>query len=186
MIAIIHTLGSLSFMNLLWLFILSFIIHELEEWNIADFEHRNFINMPAASNTRNARGWIIFISLAAILWAAAGTLPGTPAAAAWVFLPAVILACGNALQHVYWSVYFRQYAPGLVTAVLLLLPLGSLLVWRYVQQEYAPLWYLMLWLGILGLNLAQTVIYGKRTLPLIHGIYKIGDWFAGKVLRINA
>ena len=85
--------------------------------------------------------WIAFVSLVGLIWCAVSTLPGNPTIAAWVFIPAVAVMLQNGLQHVYWSFYFKQYAPGVITSALLLIPLGCYIMVGAVQQGYAPFWY---------------------------------------------
>jgi len=179
--SVFATLENLGFLNLLWLFVFAFIVHELEEWNITDFEHRSFVGAPSTATTKNARIWIAFICTVGLIWCAAATLPGNPTVAAFVFLPAVALAAGNALQHIFWSLYFRQYAPGVITAVLLLIPLGGYLTITAIHQDYVPLWYVAIWLGVIALVMMQTVRSGNQASPMIHGIYNLGNWIAEKL-----
>jgi hypothetical protein len=84
---------------------------------------------------------IAFICTVGLIWCTAATLPGIPSLAAWVFLPAIAVALQNALQHAFWSVYFKQYAPGVITAVVLLIPIGSYVAAWAVRQGYVSVWY---------------------------------------------
>ncbi|MBN1312441.1 MAG: HXXEE domain-containing protein [Anaerolineae bacterium] len=127
------------------------------------------------------RIWIAFICTVGLIWCAAATLPGKPPIAAFVFLPAVVLVAGNALQHIFWSFYFRQYAPGVITAVLLIIPLGGYLTITAIQQHYVPLWYVAAWLGVMAVVVVQTVRSGNRASPMIHRIYNLGNWIAEKL-----
>jgi hypothetical protein len=81
------------------------------------------------STDKSIRVWIIFFILIVFAWGAVATLPGNPVFAAYVFHPAIALAMQNALQHVYWLFYFKQYAPGIVTSFLEP-KVSSLFVWR--------------------------------------------------------
>src|SRR5512137_385488 len=138
---ILTALEALDFLTALWLFLLAFVLHELEEWHITEFERRNFVEVPPTATGRSARMWIAFICTVGLIWCAAATLPGIPSVAAWVFLPAIALALPNALQHAFWSLYFKQYAPGVITAVALLIPIGGYVAAWAVWQGYVPLWY---------------------------------------------
>ncbi len=168
----------IDFITGLWLFVVAFILHEFEEWNIVRWYHRNYVDLPPTTD-RAARTWIVFVSLVGLFWCAAATLPGDPTIAAFVLLPAVALALQNALQHVYWLFYFKQYAPGIVTAALLLIPFGVYLALRAVGERYVPVWYV----GILGLlilpGLVQTAKAGNRMTPQIRRIHQLG-------IRLNA
>ncbi|MBN1218742.1 MAG: HXXEE domain-containing protein [Anaerolineae bacterium] len=178
---ILTVFEHLNFLSMLWLFLIAFVIHEVEEWNITDFERRNFVGVPATVTKKNARMWIGIVCVVGFAWCTAATLSGNPTVAAYVFLPAIALALGNALQHIFWTFYFRQYAPGLVTAVLLLIPLGGYVFIRAVQQGYAPLWYVAILAGLIALLLVHTVRAGNEMTPPIRAIYTLGNWLAEKL-----
>lgn len=178
--SILSAIKQFDFLMLLWLFNLAFFIHELEEWNITKFELRNFVNIPAVVTTRNARAWIGIICTICLLWCAVATLFGNPVIAAYVFLPAVTLAIGNAIQHVYWTFYFRQYAPGVVTAILLVIPLSLLIFVQAIWQGYTSPWYVAALVGPVTLLLIHTVKAGNEMTPPIRAIYGLGNWLAEK------
>lgn len=179
--SVLTSLTRLDFVVVLWLFLGAFILHELEEWNITEFERRNFVGVPATATARNARMWIGFICVVGLVWCAAATLPGDPAIAACVFLPAVALALGNAFQHVFWTFYFRQYSPGLISAVLLLIPLGGYTIVTAVQAAYAPLWYAVALAALIVVPLAQAVRAGNEMTSPIRAVYGLGGWLAERI-----
>jgi hypothetical protein len=178
---ILTVFERLDFLSMVWLFLIAFVIHEAEEWNITDFELRNFVGVPATVTKKNARTWIGIICVVGLVWCAAATWPGNPRLAAYVFLPAVALALGNALQHVFWTLYFRQYAPGVISAMVLLVPLGGYLVVRAVQQGYAPPGYAAVLVVLMLFPLVQTVRAGHEMTAPIRGIYRLGNWLAEKL-----
>lgn len=176
-------LENFDFRSALWLFLIAFVLHEAEEWNIAEFEHRNFVGLPPAATHKSARTWVVFICVVGFVWCAAATLSGSPTVAAFVFLPAIALALQNALQHVYWSFYFRQYAPGVITSVLLLIPIGCYLLAKAVQQGHAPVWYVAVWAVLIGLGLIQTVRAGNKMTPFIRAVHNIGIRLSEKIFK---
>ncbi|MEW6403274.1 MAG: HXXEE domain-containing protein [Chloroflexota bacterium] len=108
------------------------------------------------------------------LWTGTAILPGNPTVAAFVLLLAFGLMLQNALQHIYYLFYFRRYAPGIVTSVLLLIPTIAYLVTRAVQQGYVPIWYAILLVVLLIPNLVQTVRARNTMLPSFQAIHKLG------------
>ncbi len=107
------------------------------------------------------------------------TLPGNPVLAAYVFLPAIAVATQNALQHVYWLFYFKQYAPGIITSAVCLIPLGVYLVLRAVLQSYVSFWYVGILMLLLIPGLVQTVQAKNRMTKQIRAIHHLGIKLAG-------
>ncbi len=180
---LVTTLEQVNFLSMLWIFYFVFVLHELEEWNIDRFEHRHFEGLSPAATDRSARLWIGFVVLVGLIWCAAATLPGNPTLAAWIFLPAVAILLMNALQHVFWAYYFRGYAPGVITAVLLLIPFGFYLIARAVAQGYVPVWYAVVLAAFVVVGVAQTVRAGNRMTPVIRAINDVGIWISGRLSR---
>jgi hypothetical protein len=171
---ILTALEQINFLNTVWLFFLVFVLHEIEEWNIDQFERRNFVGLPPAATDRSARMWIAFISLVGLIWCAVAILPGNSTIGAWIILPAIALMVQNALQHVYWSFYFRQYSPGVITAALLLIPLGCYIIVRAVGQGYVPIGYAAVCAVLIVIGSAQTIKAGNKMTPLVRAINNIG------------
>jgi hypothetical protein len=174
---------SLKFLTALWLFLLAFVLHELEEWHITEFERRNFVEVPPTATGRSARMWIAFICAVGFIWCAAATLPGIPSLAAWVFLPAIVATLTNALQHVYWTWHFKQYAPGIVTAVMLLIPIGGIMAAWAVHHRYVPAWYLAILAGLGVWVFIHTARDGNRMSPIIRGVYNFGFRLSERLLK---
>jgi hypothetical protein len=165
-----------DFSSVLWLLVGAFVLHEAEEWNITAFERRNFVDLPPQVTEENGRAWLVFICVVAAGWCAAATLPGSPKLAAFVFLPAVGLAVANALQHVFWAIYFKEYAPGVVSAVLLLLPLAIYVAARAGLRDLVPLWYLLGLALMIAVIVGNTVRSRRRMTAPIRAIYAVGAW----------
>ena len=109
---VLTTFGPLSFQSVLGLFVIAFVIHEIEEWNITEFERRNFVDVPATVTLRNARMWIGIVCLVALVWLAAAMLPGSSTVAAYVFLPAIALAVGKRSPARLLDCLFQPIRPG--------------------------------------------------------------------------
>lgn len=111
-----------DFLNAVWFIAVAWAIHEFEEWNIVKWEQQNFEGSPPMTN-RGARIWMIIMIILVFAFAAAAYIPGNPTIAAYVFIPVTAFLFQNAVQHIYWSIRFKNYAPGAMTALFLLLPL---------------------------------------------------------------
>jgi len=179
---ILATLEKLDFLRLLWLFPIAWALHEAEEWNIMKWYHRNYTDLPPATD-RSARTWIVFVSLVGFIWCGVAVLPGNRSFAAFVFLPAMAIALQNALQHVFWLFYFKQYAPGVITSVLLLIPIGSYIAVRAVQRGYAPIWYVGLWIVMMAPGLVQTVRAGNEMTSPVRAIHRLGMALSEKIFK---
>jgi hypothetical protein len=170
---LLGVLGDPDFLSVLWLFPIAFALHEAEEWNIMKWYHRNYSDLPPATD-RSARTWIVFISLVGFAWTAIAVLPGSPSVAAFVLLPLVAIAIQNGLQHIYWLFCFRQYAPGVVTSVLLVIPIGGYIVAMAVQQGHVPIWYVAIWAALMIPGLVQTVRAGNEMTAPVRAIHNWG------------
>ncbi len=145
---------QLDFRTAVWLAPLVWSLHEVEEGilRIDIFTRKHFIDSGSLA-TIGPRGLWIALSVVAfngVIWTAVTALPRNPRFAAFLTLPFfVYFSFANVLQHIYWSAYFRAYAPGVVAAVLLVAPvvigltakvIGERLIpWRYATAVYATI-----------------------------------------------
>ncbi len=178
--AFIDSLAAGEFGSVKWVFLVFVVAHELEEWNINGFERRHFSDVPAFATNRSARGFIFLISLAALGLTAAAAYAGD-GAAPWIFLPAVFFMLSNACQHLYWSIRFRTYAPGVVTALALIVPLGLYLIGRSVTDEGVSPVYPAVMAVVSILVWVQTVRAGDRMTGSVVGAYAAGNWITRRL-----
>ena len=170
---IFAALARIDFLGWLWIFVIAYALHELEEWNILRWYQRNYVDLPPATD-KSVRAWIAFFSLICIVWCAVATLPGNPTFAALAFLPIIAVAVQNALQHVYWLSFFKQYAPGVVTSAVILIPLGGYVTIQAMWQTYVPVWYVGLLVLLIIPGLIQTVQAKNRMTKQIRVIHHLG------------
>jgi len=169
---ILASITRIDFLVWLWIFAIAFALHELEEWNILRWYQRNYIEMPPSTN-RTVRVWIVFFIIFVFVWCAVATLPGDPVFAAYAFLPTIAVAIQNALQHVYWLFFFKQYAPGVVTSVVLLIPLGLYVTIHALLQDYLPYWYVSILALAMLPGLFQTVKAKNKMTSQIRSIHNL-------------
>ncbi len=114
----------------IWLAAVALAIHEIEEWNIAPWFSEHFHNAPGIQRSEVWVG-LGLVSVVALLWAWAATRARSDVLCAAAALPLVIgVGAGNALQHLTWLFLFGAYAPGVVTASVLVLPAALLFAIR--------------------------------------------------------
>ncbi len=167
------TTGVMSFLTAIWLLPIALALHEAEEWNILRWEQHNFVNLPAKTHA-SVRVFLVFFTLLGFLWTALAALPNNPRIAAFVLLPFAAGAFLNALQHLFYTMYFRQYAPGVITSAVLLLPISGYLTARAIEENVVPVVYVVV-LGILAiLGLIQTMKAGNAFIPAFRAISHVG------------
>lgn len=176
--------NHVPFPAVIWLLPFALALHEAEEWNILRWEQRNFTNLPAKTHA-GVRTFLVFFTLFGFLWTALTTLPSDPTVTAFAFLPFAAGAFLNALQHIFYTTYFKQYAPGVITSVVLYLPIVSYLTARAIQENLVPVAYVVA-LGILAvLGLIQTIRAGNTLIPAFRAFSHIG-MVLSKWLRISS
>lgn len=150
----------MSFLTAIWLLPVALLFHEAEEWNILRWEQRNFVNLPVKTNV-SVRTFLVVFTLFGFLWTALAALPNNPTIAAFVFLPFAAGAFLNALQHLFYTIYFRQYAPGVITSVVLYLPIVGYLTTRAIEENLVPAAYVVVLVILTILGLIQTIRAGN-------------------------
>ena len=130
-----------------------YMLHQFEEHD--DDRFRRFVNIVVCKGRQGLSladvFWInvvgVWCLLSLTLWLVLNLDPGWSALAAWLLVI-------NAAAHIGQALALRRYNPGLVTALLLLLPLGlTLLVWgqaSLVQFGLSALFAVVVHLGLLA------------------------------------
>ena len=134
----------LDFRKAVWLAPLVWALHEAEEWNIAKFESEHFADPGHFSLIDHPVLWISLAMIASygLIWTALTAWPKNPKFAAFLTLPFfVYLSFGNFLQHIYYTIFFRGYTPGVATAGLLVAPVVIGLTVKAIRGKLIPWWY---------------------------------------------
>ncbi len=147
----------------LWLFLCGFVAHEFEEWNLVEWQLRNFSPDPGFS-AHQSRVLLTLIATAGVFFAAPCIYFLSERAALRVLIPLfVIPILGNALTHIAWLVLFGSYASGVVTSILILTPIAAYLIWISYVDFYLPRVLLAI-LVLLALIPAICAIHAGRTI----------------------
>lgn len=145
-------------------------LHEAEEWFILSWYERYWTGLEGLSST-TVRTWLIFASASGFLATFLFTrIRSTRIAAGLVLLFFAPMLFPNAIQHIFWVFYFGAYAPGVVTSVLLLIPIFLYLTVRSVREARLPVWFAV----VLYLPTIPTML---ATLRLGNEIPSGGLWF---------
>jgi uncharacterized protein with HXXEE motif len=116
--------------GLLWLFVGAYAVHLAEEW---------FAGFPAWIGTVVGAplppAGFLAINGAAIVLAIVGVRAAVAReSAGWIAIALATIALVNTAAHLAGSLLTRTYSPGLVSAVVLYVPLGSLTMIRAAEQ----------------------------------------------------
>jgi len=166
-------LNQMPFLTAIWLFPVALALHEAEEWNILGWQQRNFVNLPAKTHA-SVRTVLVFVILLGFLCTALAAWPNNLTIAAFVLFPFAAIGFLNALQHLFYTMYFRQYAPGVITSVVLLLPISGYLTARAIQENLVPLVYVVVLMLLVILGLIQTMNAGNTLIPAFRAISHFG------------
>jgi hypothetical protein len=146
--------------RILWLLGTAFVLHELEEWNIVAWQQANF-EPPPQFTDREARTLLILFAFLGFSFTAMCNWLLSFRKALVVLLPLfVAIILGNALTHIFWLFYFEAYAPGVVTSVLLLVPLTVLLVHGVLREHLVATPYVWTLVAMAALQPVSAAIAG--------------------------
>ena len=157
---------SIEFSHLIWVIPVVQLIHELEEWNILKWYKENYVDLPDSTNL-SIRVWILFFSLFVYVWITlCFFIPNRMMLIILVSL-LIMITTQNGLQHLYWLFYFKKYAPGVVSFVILLLPLNTYIVYRILKQGLLPFWLLIIIMALIIPGLIETIRARNRMIKVV-------------------
>ncbi|MDU4695277.1 MAG: HXXEE domain-containing protein [Paenibacillus sp.] len=167
-------MDNISISSLVWLFLVAFVIHDMEEiiW-VGPWAKRNRQKVVAAVPARMKRSLTQMLNITSSQFAVAVLLefivfvPFTLMAAEqggfFVFLSFNTLFFVHVFTHVAQSLYLKMYTPGVITAVLIVLPYSLLLFKRLLSEN------LVTWGEIL-----LSLPVGLLVLPLVLAGHELG------------
>lgn len=179
----IDILNNLNFLRLIWIFPIMIMIHELEEWNILRWYEENYDDLPPITN-KSVRLILISVIILCYLWTGLAYVWGNPRIAAYIMLPLMALFSLNILQHIYWHFAYNTYAPGVYSAMQLLLAAIVVLAVKINIENYVSGWYPLV-LGVLVVaGLIQTVRAKNQVTPIFEKIHLLSIRLV-KALRLE-
>jgi hypothetical protein len=135
---------------LVWLFVAAFALHIVEE-HVGGFAEW----FAAVAGRPLPRADFLIINLIALaLMAIAARVSTRRPPFGWLAIGIATVALINGLAHLLASLAWASYAPGLITGVLLYLPLAQLALIRAWQQVPRPFF----WRGVVAGAVAHVVV----------------------------
>jgi len=161
---------SLNFKAIIWVIPVILMLHEFEEWNILEWYDSTFQG-SVPSNKLGARLWMVLVGVTGFMITAVSVLlPGARITAIIMVLLAVVTAA-NGLQHIYWTIAFKKYAPGVVFATIGLAA-GLFVCITALVQSLVPLYFIILLYIPVTYIMVQTVKAGNTLTKEIYRVHK--------------
>lgn len=149
----VRRIGAQSFRRLVWLAPVSLALHEAEEWNILRWYHDHWSNVGSLSN-RTVWTWLVCYGVLGFLVTLLATRFRNEKVTAHIVLFFFAFPFLHGFLHIYWVVFFGAYSPGVVTSVLLIIPVCAMLAVRGLREGLVRPWFVGL---SLLLNLPQLI-----------------------------
>ncbi len=127
-------LNKIQFNKLIWLIPIVYLLHELEEWYIFEWWSNVFPD-SAPLPVFAGRVWLLASSAIGFILIALFSYFKNPKTVAISSLILASLPFANGLQHLYWLFYFSSYAPGVIFASFIGIPVTIYIVWRAISEN---------------------------------------------------
>jgi len=169
--------------RLLWLLGFAFVLHEFEEWRLVAWLTAHFEPAPRFDD-RAARTLLVLFAFLGFSLTALSLRLLPLRTALFALLPLFVgIVLGNAFTHIFWLFYFRGYAPGVLTAALLIVPLTALLVHRVLRERLVPSLYVWLLLAFALIQPVGAAVMGstmsESQLVLQEFGARLAGWISG-------
>jgi Sec-independent protein secretion pathway component TatC len=128
----------MPFQRLQWLFPVAVTLHNGEEaiW-MPGFDARHAAQLPVQPPAAKIWAALLMLTVAAFVVTYLSVRRGKQSVWAYLTFGYIVAMLANVLvPHVPAALFFHSYAPGVVTAVLINLPLMSWLSWRAVREGW--------------------------------------------------
>ena len=106
-------LNSINLKTAMWIVPIIFFAHEMEEWNILDWYKCTYCP-PPSSTKLSCRIWLFLISIFGFMITSIAYIIPDDTVSSGVILVFIVFSTFNGLQHIYWTIAFKKYAPGII------------------------------------------------------------------------
>ena len=174
-------LSEVPIRQLVWLLPLAFALHELEEWNILEWYQQYWTNInPELMTRRTVWTHLVWSSLFGFGWTFFATrFRRSKITLHIVLVYFTVVAFGHTFAHIYWLFDLGAYAPGIVTAAFLIIPITVYVFHRALEEKLVSGWYVALLVAI-SLRLPISGVRLNYRLPDEGlGMYRFASQLAG-------
>jgi hypothetical protein len=171
---------SIDIRTLFKVFPFVFMLHELEEWNILPWHKLYQSNIPADVTSMDVRTLFIFLILLFFAYTSISLISKNKRINSYLLLPFIALMCYNGIVHIYWTFYFKTYAPGLIFGFIIGVPFAIFIIYRILKEKLVSKFYALLFIILCIVLFIQTVIIGNKIeTGLVNAMLfskKLADW----------
>lgn len=175
----IEILNEVNVKTVMWIIPIIFYLHEMEEWNIYDWYHSTY-QTPPPSTKLSMRIWLWLISIWGFMVTVISYIIPNKTISAMIILFLIVFTTFNGLQHIYWTIAFKKYAPGVIWSSFGIIAGGIITAVILIQHSVAPGYILFLYLITVPL-LIQTVRAKNTLIKAFYRLHcftlKIADYF---------
>ena len=172
-----ESINKIDLWTLIGLIPFIFALHEFEEWNILSWHRKYQSNIPEVTDLHLQ---IIFVFLIAIIFLTFLILKRfkNRKTSAYIFFPILSLLIYNGVVHLFWSIYFSSYSPGLIFGFIISCPYIGYIVYRMISERLISKFYFSVWLIVFIILFINTIINSDKLEAGILYAMLLGKLFA--------
>jgi len=155
----------------MWIIPTVFFCHEMEEWNILDWYHSTY-NPPPKSTKLSCRIWLFIMSIFGFIVTALSYIVPSPYISAGIILFLVVFTTFNGIQHIYWTITFKKYAPGVIFSSIGIICGIFVTIAAFLQRLVSPIYVVILYTITIPFIIATVHAKNKciRTFQNLHNL----------------
>lgn len=151
--------------SLLKIFPFLFMFHELEEWNILSWHRQLQTNVPPDVTNLEIRTFFVFVILLFFVLTYIILIPKNKKINSYLMLPFFSFVFYNGIVHLFWSFYFKTYAPGVIFGFFIGAPFIILVVYKMLKENLVKKWYVLIFVILSIFLVTKAVNYGIKLEP---------------------
>ena len=175
---IFNLLNGINLKATMWIIPIIFFAHEMEEWNILNWYNSTYCP-PPSSTKLSCRIWLFLISIFGFIITSIAYIIPNDTISSGVILIFIVFSTFNGLQHLYWTIAFKKYTPGVVFSSLGIFA-GIFITAVILSKDFISVGYIII-LYIITIPFMLETFRAKnkliRSFSYLHGLtLKIADF----------